>query len=90
MRESLIEAYFVKRVASVGGLQRKLQYVGRHGCPDRLLVLNGKVTFVELKATGQRPRAEQEREHARLREAGASVVVIDSMEGVDDLLLQRA
>lgn len=39
MRESLIEAYLVKRVKAMGGEVRKVQWIGRRGAPDRLVML---------------------------------------------------
>jgi hypothetical protein len=42
--------------------------------------------WVELKATGVAPEAHQLREHERMRALGEHVVVIDSLEGVEDLL----
>ena len=98
MRESVVEAYLVKRVKSLGGEVRKVSWVGRRGAPDRLVMLpyrtsaeagfsRASVSFwVELKATGIRPEAYQLREHARMRAMGQRVVVIDSFEAVDELL----
>lgn len=39
MRESQIEAYLVKRVKALGGEVRKVQWIGRRGAPDRLVML---------------------------------------------------
>lgn len=39
MRESQIERYLVKRVKELGGEVRKVQWVGRQGAPDRLVML---------------------------------------------------
>lgn len=96
MRESIIEKHLVKRVKELGGEVRKVQWVGRRGAPDRLVMLpfgyrsgpNSSIrTFwVELKATGIKPEAHQLREHARMRAMGQRVVVIDSIEGVEELL----
>jgi len=41
------------------------------------------IHFVELKATGAKPTELQEREHAKLRERGFTVLVIDSKAEVD-------
>lgn len=41
MRESKIEAYLVEKVEAAGALQRKLQYVGRRGASDRMVVWPG-------------------------------------------------
>lgn len=97
MRESQIEAYLVKRVKALGGEVRKVQWVGRRGAPDRLVMCpllwheghacaHTAAVWVELKATGVEPETHQLREHKRMRAMGQRVVVIDSIEGVDALL----
>ena len=42
VRESEIEAHLVKRVKERGGEVRKVQWVGRLGAPDRLVMLPPK------------------------------------------------
>lgn len=86
MREKFIEAALVKRVKSLGGEVRKAAWIGRRGAPDRLVMLDGRTIFVELKAPGEKPEPHQEREHERMRAMGQEVVVIDSIEGVEALL----
>ena len=97
MRERDIEAHLVKRVKELGGECRKVQWVGRLGAPDRLVMLpRGRASsgsfsacstlWVELKAPGAKPRPSQVREHERMRAMGQCVVVIDSIEGVEELL----
>lgn len=101
MRESQIEKHLVKRVKELGGEVRKVQWVGRRGAPDRLVMLPAesvrvadyltcydlsKAIWVELKATGVAPEAYQLREHERMRRMGQRVVVIDSIEAVEELL----
>lgn len=64
MRERDIERHLVKRVRELGGVVRKVQWVGRVGAPDRLVALPAKdaltpfgaryrvapfLAFVELK-----------------------------------------
>jgi hypothetical protein len=84
MRESQIEAYFVKRVKQAGGLERKFVSPGRRSVPDRICGFPvERFAFVELKATGEEPRDDQLREHERWRAIGFKVYVIDSYEGVD-------
>lgn len=39
MRESKIEAHLIKRVKEIGGETRKVQWIGRDGAPDRLVML---------------------------------------------------
>lgn len=96
MREADIERYLVKRVKALGGEVRKVQWLGRRGAPDRLVMLplfsrygrwsSCSTIWVELKAPGQRVKAHQAREHARMGAMRQVVVVIDSVEGVDELL----
>ena len=93
MRERDIEADLVKRVKALGGEVRKVQWIGRRGAPDRLVMLpfddnKGSETtiWVELKAPGKRPTVQQLREHDRMRAMGQRVEVIDSVDGVTELL----
>lgn len=94
MRESAIEKHLVKRVKELGGEVRKVQWVGRRSAPDRLVMLptrwptshRPRTIWVELKATGEKPRPSQLREHDRMRKMGQLVVVIDSIESVEELL----
>lgn len=39
MLESEIETYLVERVKAAGGEVRKVKWIGRHGAPDRLVLL---------------------------------------------------
>lgn len=92
MRESDIEAHLVRRVKELGGEVRKVKWIGRRGAPDRLVMLPyehvifNTAIWVELKAPGVEPEAHQLREHERMRRMGQRVVVIDSIEGVEELL----
>ena len=88
MRESDIEKYLVKRVKQLGGEIRKAKWIGHVGAPDRRVMLPGRPpVWIELKAPGVKPRSTQIREHNRMRRLGEFVEVVDSMEGVDALLL---
>lgn len=39
MREATVEKYLVRRVKELGGEVRKVQWIGRQGAPDRLVML---------------------------------------------------
>lgn len=86
MRESTIENYLVERVKAMGGECRKLRWIGRNGAPDRIVMLNGQVIFIELKAPGEKAKPHQVREHERMRRMGQRVEVVDSFERVDEVL----
>jgi hypothetical protein len=121
VRESDIERHLVKRVKELGGEVRKVQWIGRRGAPDRLVLrgldratdrleqalleqalldewspeyarellvelLGMVVVWPELKGPGVKAEPHQLREHERMRAMGQRVVVIDSIEGVEELL----
>ena len=94
IRERDIERRLVKRVKELGGEVRKVQWIGRRGAPDRLVMLPPEAyvdaahccIWVELKTPGKKAEPHQVREHERMRAMGQRVVVIDSIEGVEELL----
>ena len=85
--EKDIEKHLTNRVIEVGGEIRKVRWIGRRGAPDRLVMLPNRVVWVELKAPGKHPESYQQREHDRMRRFGCDVIVIDSIEGVEELLI---
>jgi len=86
--ESEIERKFVQAVEALGGEAIKLTSPNNAGLPDRLVLLpNGRMFFVELKAPGKKPRPLQTRQIERLKELGFSVYVVDNMDkGLFDVL----
>ena len=85
------EAKVVQRiktlVKSYGGEVRKVEWSGRRGAPDLLVLMPGHHFFIEVKAPGEKPRPEQLREHERLRAAGFDVLVSDGdLESIEDEL----
>lgn len=78
-RESIVEKHLIAEVKKVGGVAYKFVSPGRRSVPDRIVLLpGGHLIFVECKAPGKPPRADQLREHERLRALGFTVVVLDS------------
>lgn len=91
MLEKTIEAYLVKQIKAIGGTCEKFTSPGRRAVPDRLLTLpGGQILFVELKAPGKKPTELQLRDHAKRRELGCEVLVIDSLEEIDALTKRLA
>ncbi|PWY11264.1 VRR-NUC domain-containing protein [Citrobacter koseri] len=79
VRESIIEKHLVDEVKKIGGIAYKFVSPGRRSVPDRIVMLpGGRLVFVECKAPGEQPRADQLREHKRLRTLDFTVVVLDS------------
>ncbi len=87
MREKTIENKLVEAVKSMGGIAPKLISPGFDGMPDRIILLpNGKITFVEVKAPGKKPRPIQLARHRLLRRLGFKVYVLDSIHEIDNIL----
>ena len=84
MLERDIEKALVKRIKALGGLCEKFVSPSNIGVPDRLVTLPGKIVFIELKSPGKKPTAKQLKDHAKRRSYGCTVLVIDSLEGIDD------
>lgn len=85
MRESRIEQHLVDVVKDMGGIAYKFKSPGRANVEDRLVMLpRARLWLVELKATGEKPNEAQLREHARHRALGFNVIVLDSIEAVDE------
>lgn len=79
MLEKYIEKKLAAAVKKMGGIAAKFVSPGLDGMPDRLVLLpNGKIAFVELKAPGKKPRPLQIRRIQQLRKLGFECYVIDS------------
>jgi len=83
--EATIEKECCRRAETAGWWHRKVQWVGSRDAPDRVFIRDGQTVWVEFKAPGKVPRPTQAREHKEMREAGATVLVIDD---VDDFCEQ--
>lgn len=85
--EKVLERKLCTEVKKLGGLAIKLLSSQMTGLPDRLCLLpGGRVYFVELKSTGEKPTKIQEVIHKRLESLGFEVFVIDSTEGINFFL----
>jgi len=80
MRESLIERKCCQWAKANDWLVYKFVSPSLSGVPVRLFIRAGAVVFVEFKATGEQLRPLQVRVIAKMREQGATVHVIDSVE----------
>lgn len=91
MLEQKIEDRYCDGVRALGGKTRKLVYLGRKGCPDRLTLLPGILAVVEFKrSVEEKLRGEQERELAYWKTAGAEAYECHTIEECDALLADFA
>ena len=87
MREKSIEQKLVREVKAAGGICPKLACPGYDGMPDRMVLLpNGRLGFVEVKAPGKKPRPLQTARHEMLTRLGFKVYVLDSQEQIGGIL----
>jgi hypothetical protein len=87
MREKTIEQKLVKAVKATGGICPKFISPGMDGMPDRLILMpEGRIAFIEVKAPGKKPRPLQLHRHNQLRQLGFRVFVLDDPEQIPDLL----
>ena len=83
MNEKKIEQKLRDEVKRRGGLALKFVSPGFVGVPDRIVLMpDGNVGFVEVKAPGEVPRAVQVSVHKRLRRLGFKVFVLDNIESI--------
>ena len=89
MREKLIEQKLIKVVKALGGICPKFTSPGFDGVPDRLVLLpQGKIAFVELKATGKTLRPLQVKRKRQLEGLGFLVYCIDDVAQIGGVLLE--
>ena len=87
MREKEIEQKLVKAVKEVDGLCIKFTSPGMDGVPDRLVLMTGgKLAFIELKATGKKPRPLQIKRMEQLKRLGFLCFVLDDIELIGGML----
>lgn len=85
--EKYIERKLVELTKLHGGICIKLLTYQFTGLPDRMCLFpNGKIIFVELKSTGKKPKKIQISVHKILKNLGFRVEVIDTIEGVENLV----
>lgn len=82
--ESSIESYFTKKCRKLGIFVAK--NTGLNGIPDRVLIKDGLVIFLELKRPGEKPSDLQKAVMKKMRRRGAIVRWADTKPKIDRLL----
>ena len=87
MREKEVEKKLVKAVKSEGGVCWKFTSPETAGVPDRIVLMpEGRIAFVEVKAPGEKPRKLQLSRHRLLRRLGFKVYVLDALEDIEKII----
>ncbi len=87
MLENRIETAFVKATNQRGGLCLKFTSPSMAGVPDRIILLpQGHIGFVEMKAPGKHPRPLQVKRLEQLKSLGCQVFVCDQLDQIGGIL----
>ena len=87
MREKQIENKLTIEAKKLGVIAVKFVSPSFDGMPDRLVLIpDGHIAFVELKAPSKKPRPLQLSRHRLLRSLGFRVYVINSVEQIGGML----
>lgn len=87
VREKDVEHTLVTEAKKHGGMAPKFVSPGTVGMPDRIVLLpEGRMGFVELKAPGKKVRAVQQKRHRDLEKLGYRVWVVDNKEGAKEVI----
>ena len=90
--EKALQNYLFDLAEAHGIFCRKVAAVGHVGFPDVMLARYGRIVLVELKSPDGKGRLskKQEREIERLMGAGVNVYVVNTPEGVENVIKQIA
>ncbi len=87
MREKATEQKLILMIKAAGGIAPKFISPGYDGMPDRIVLLpEGRIAFVEVKAPGKKPGPLQLARHDMLRRLGFKVFVLDDTSQIGDIL----
>lgn len=83
IRENNVEKYLDEEVKKLGGITRKWVSPGCDGVPDRIVIIEGVVEFVEVKTAEGKLSVRQTREIDELTRNGAKCYVIYGLTSVN-------
>jgi len=84
--ESSVEGDAMKFAILRGWWEAKFVSPNQRGVPDRLLIRAGRVIFIEFKKFGKEPTRQQLKRHREMREHGAEVFVVDTLQEAKEIL----
>jgi Holliday junction resolvase len=89
MLESELESKVVKLCKLYNLVTYKFSSPSNRGVPDRVIISNGSVLFLELKQRGKKPTPLQIHEIERLRSAGCKADWADTYDRASDIILRH-
>lgn len=88
MIEKDIEKYLISQIKKIGGLIWKLTSPSTSGVPDRIVIRNGMIWFVELKRPNGNMRKLQLYRKSELQKQGFDVLCLDTKDKIDCFIEQ--
>lgn len=88
--EAKLEKRLVDKVTNLGGLAWKFTSQGTIGVPDRIVMFQGKLFFVEMKAPDKDLRKLQQWRKRQIEEQGFAVLRLRTETEVDDFIQKLA
>lgn len=86
MSEANLQKHFLYEAKRLGIYACKVTSMGTRGFPDLVVIVNGKVTFIELKAQGRVLSVPQRYVHYMIHSAGGNVETLAGFGSVDKWL----
>jgi len=87
LTERDVERKLLKAVKHNGGVCWKFTSPGTAGVPDRIILIpEGRLAFVEVKAPGETPRPLQLSRHRLIRQLGFKVFVLDNTADIPKIM----
>lgn len=87
VRESKVERDIVQYAERRGWLVYKFTAVNKRGVPDRVLMRNGSVIFIEVKRPGETASGQQLLRIADIEAKGVACYVFDNLEAAKHVLI---
>jgi hypothetical protein len=84
--ERSLEKKLAAKVKTLGGYIAKLDAKANKGVPDRIITINGRTFYLELKTESGVVSPLQAHQHEQIRKAGGEVFVAYGWEQIDALL----
>lgn len=84
--EATLEKRLVTKITDLGGIAWKFTSPGTIGVPDRIIMFQGKLCFVEMKAPGKQMREIQKWRKEQIEREGFPVMCLSSEEQVDEFV----
>ena len=86
--ENDVEKRPINKIKILGGVTFKFSSPSTKGVPDRIVIYDGVVAFVEVKRPGEKPRALQRYWLRELEHQNVKAAVVSTFEEVDSFVAE--